>query len=947
MSSQRELVEELFEAALAVDEGERDAFLDGMCSGDSVLRRMVEDLLVEDVRAGSFLQHPLLSFSNKAKINARPTVETTRASEGIRSTQLPDSIGQFKAGQTLMDRFVVVRFIAKGGMGEVYEVEDRFLQGAHVALKTILPQIADDLNLQQRFKQEVLLTRLVIHPNLCPIYDIFRCEQPPPGFLFLTMKLLPGQTLAKRLHESVPISAAEGIAILKRMAAGLAAIHAAGIVHRDIKPNNVMLDGGGADVRLWITDFGLARANEMETTFSGCGTAAGTPAYMAPELFLGQPPSKASDLYAFGVVMHEVFTGKKPGRAEDGTSVVVSPRLRSLEVPPFCIQLITDCLSHDPKQRCETFERALDVLDLKSMPGTSKYQSGNMWTRRRFAGTAVAAVCAMAGGTWLEWDRLDNLLHPLPRKRFVALLDWPNTSDNHAVPMLTGVLTAIESELARAEAVDRDLFLILPEGVSKNLAKVTHLTQVCDPLGANLVLAASGLFGPKHFQLFLRLLDPSSNQPLRGKKLTCALNEMTTLPGKAVEAAASMLNLSQYLHASERREQGTQSPAAFSAFQSAESLMLEPNDTGLDGAIDKYKQAVELDPHYAIAHASLARAFGRLYALHHDPAAIDLARGNCEVALALNPDLVEGHLALALVLQLTGDTQGALNEIGKALSLDPSNARARVWQAQIYTRLNRWADAEQTLHRVLKDRPNYWLAYNELGFLLDQEGKYQESIESFRAASLAAPRNSLALSNLGGEYLQVGDFAEATECLKRSLTLKPDFDQAAANTSLALRYQGKYEEALPFAQKAVVLNPSDDANWLELGDCYSSLRHHESDAKEAYLRAERETERHLRTNSKDGLSWMLLALYQIKSGSPQNALSMVQKAESLGANDMNSQIYKARILELLGDRPQALATIAICFRKGASPLQLTPFPDLQSLRKDPRYRQLLKSKSIS
>jgi tetratricopeptide (TPR) repeat protein len=513
--------------------------------------------------------------------------------------------------------------------------------------------------------------------------------------------------------------------------------------------------------------------------------------------------------------------------------------------------------------------------------------------------------------------------------------------------MLTGVLTAIESELARAEAVDRDLFLILPEHVSKDLASATHLTEVCDPLGANLVLAASGLFGPKHFQLFLRLLDPSSNQPLRGKKLTCSLAEMTTLPGRAVEAAASMLNLSQYLHSNERMEQGTQSPAAFSAFQSAETLVMDPDDAGLDAAIDKYKQAVELDPHYAIAHAKLARAFCRLYVLHHDPAAIDLARGNCQVALALDPNLFEGHLALASVFEQTGNSQGALNEIGKGLSLDPSNARARVWQAQIYTRLNRWADAEQTLHRVLKDRPNYWLAYNELGFLLDSEGKYQESIAAFRAASLAAPRNSLALSNLGAEYLEVGDFAEATECLKRSLALKPDFDQAAANTSLSLRYQGKYEEALPFAQKAVALNPSDDLNWLELGDCYSSLRHRESDARQAYVGAAKETERHLRTNAKDGPSWMLLALYQIKSGSPQNALSLIEKAESLGADDMNSQLYKARILELLGNRQGALATLAVCFRKGASPLQVAPFPDLQLLRKDPRYQEMLKSKSVS
>jgi tetratricopeptide (TPR) repeat protein len=201
----------------------------------------------------------------------------------------------------------------------------------------------------------------------------------------------------------------------------------------------------------------------------------------------------------------------------------------------------------------------------------------------------------------------------------------------------------------------------------------------------------------------------------------------------------------------------------------------------------------------------------------------------------------------------------------------------------------------------------------------------------------------MAFGNLGGAYLQIGDFAQATESLKKSLALNPSDDLAAANTSQALRCQGKPGEALPYAQKATELNPTEDTNWLELGDCYSSLRNREKEAKVAYRRAAQETEKHLRTDPTNGASVMLLALYQVKSGNSQNALALIKKAESLGANDMDSQLYKARILELLGQRDQALATLAACFRKGATPLQFEPFPDMDSLRKDPRYQKIQRS----
>ncbi|HYK37808.1 protein kinase domain-containing protein [Alloacidobacterium sp.] len=904
---------------------------------------MVEDLLAQDAQAGSFLLHPPFDFFHKEMMNGASIAETPNSLGNKDASSTQAAVGTLPTGQELISRFVVIRFIAKGGMGEVYEVEDRFLQGVRVALKTILPHMADDPALNQRFEREVMLAREVVHPNLCPIYDIFHCDE-PPNLLFLTMKLLPGETLAARFNRTGTIFAEEAAAILEQLVAGVAAIHAAGIIHRDIKPNNIMLDGSGRDVRLWITDFGLARAFETETTLPGRWTVVGTPAYMAPELFLGRPPTQASDLFALGVVLHEVFTGQKPAADRDNSSIAVSPQLKSAEVPAFCSRLITECLSEDPKRRCQAFDRALSAMGEK----TSHGRANSLWSRRHFVGASISAVCLAGGAAWWDWEKIEDFLHPLPRKRFVALLNWPNTSDVHVTPMLTGVLNAIKSELVRAEAFDRDLFVISPEDVNSDITKAEDLKTVCDPLGANLALAASGIMGSRHFELILRLLDPVTGRPLRQKTLACAMAEITELPARAVEAATSLLNLTQYLKkSSDRTEPGTQSTAAFAVFQQAETMRKQPNDAGLNNAIEKYKEALDLDPRYAMAHAKLAQAYFRQYWIQRNPSALELARGNCDRALALEPGLVEGHLARSLVLEYTGDKQGALDEIAKALTLDPSDPKALLWQAEIYERLNRWSDAEKTYRRVLDERPNSWVIYNEFGTFLQEQGRFREAIQAFRDATTAAPGSALALSSLGTAYLQTGDFAAATESLKKSLALAPNADYAVVNISLALRYQGKYKDALPYALRAVQIDPGNDANWLELGDCYSSLPKRQDEARSAYLRAAKEAERHLQTDQTDGPSWMLLALYRVKLGDSQNALSLIQKAESLGAGDMDSQLYKARILEQIGRRDEALSTLAACFQKGASAWQITPFPDMQALRKDARYRQMVQSRATN
>src|SRR6202034_1123325 len=322
MTDPGQSAEELFGEALELPPESRSAFLDRACGHDPELRRLLEQLLMEDARAGSFLAHPAFTPDGTGTLSAAGP---------------PTSPGRFQSGQLIAGRFAIVRFIARGGLGEVYEAKDQFLQDASVALKIIRPEIAADATASARFQQEVVLARKVVHSNLCPIYEIFRCDQPAPPFLFLSMRLLQGQTLYARFQQSAKLEPGEAVNICNQLLAGVAALHAGGIIHRDLKPNNVMLETGSSHVS--IMDFGLARPQDSEHTLLGSGVIAGTPGYMAPEMLRGERPTKATDLFALGIVLHQVLTGERPV-VSGGMEVAPLPGLRSARAPVQLLQAV-------------------------------------------------------------------------------------------------------------------------------------------------------------------------------------------------------------------------------------------------------------------------------------------------------------------------------------------------------------------------------------------------------------------------------------------------------------------------------------------------------------------------------------------------------------------------------------------------------------------------------
>jgi serine/threonine protein kinase len=242
-------------------------------------------------------------------------------------------------GDKLADRYRIVRFIARGGMGEVYEAEDEML-GTRVAMKTIAATIADNPQAARRLKQEVSLARLITHPNVCRIFDLGvhggGTDRPGAGVLFFTMELLTGVSLAQRLSEHGRLSTEAALPIVMGMAAALSAAHRAGVVHRDFKSDNVMLASEADGERIVVTDFGLARHTATATLDSlEARGLEGTLAYMSPEQLEGQSARQPADIYALGLVMYEMLTGELPCAPKPGGHWLPAAWRRAVEpVPP-------------------------------------------------------------------------------------------------------------------------------------------------------------------------------------------------------------------------------------------------------------------------------------------------------------------------------------------------------------------------------------------------------------------------------------------------------------------------------------------------------------------------------------------------------------------------------------------------------------------------------------
>lgn len=592
-----------------------------------------------------------------------------------------EAMPSFTPGTLVAQRYRIVRFIARGGMGEVYEVEDLELR-EHVALKTVRPEVAQDETAIERFRREIQLARRVTHPNVCRIFDVshHRPEGGAEGVIFLTMELLRGETLAERLRRTGPLPPDAALPIVRQISDALHAAHQVGVVHRDLKPGNVVLVESRGGVRAVVTDFGLARQEKGEdprsATLTGATGVVGTPAYLAPEQVEGKESTPSVDVYALGIVLYEMLTGTVPFLGDNALSTAVkrlqeappSPRVHMPGLAPHWEAAILRCLAREPAGRFATAPDLVEALKNPQAPQASAASPGpapvppsasavrpaarpaSQPRRHRlqiglFAALVLVAV-AVGAIRFQQWrarqvepqQRLAQLTERVTPRRSVAVLGFKNLTGTPGTEWLsTGLAEMLSTELgaggklrivagenvARAK-VELDL------GESESLAPDT-LLRLHTLLGTDAVILGSyaTVEGPagRTIRLDLRLQDATRGDTTARVAETAGEAELFALVGRAGEKLRRELGVNEGTGRIARVSLAANPEAARLYAEGIQKLRLfDPV-----GARDLLARAASADPRNALARSGLSAAWAALgydgKAREEAKAALDLAEG--------------------------------------------------------------------------------------------------------------------------------------------------------------------------------------------------------------------------------------------------------------------------------------------------------------------------------
>jgi serine/threonine protein kinase/tetratricopeptide (TPR) repeat protein len=855
--------------------------------------------------------------------------------------------------------------LGAGGMGVVYKALDLKLQRT-VALKFLPPEVHAGEKDKERFLKEAQTASSLDHTHIGVIHGI---EESSDGRTFIVMAYYEGESLAQKLKTG-PLGFRDAVDMAIQIGEGLAEAHAHHIVHRDVKPSNVMITRQGVAK---IVDFGLARI-VMTPTATQTGGTTGTVGYMSPEQVVGKGVDQRADIWALGVVLAEMLTGQNPFRRDSVPSIIVAimnePPTPMDGVPPELQQIVYRALAKDTAKRYQTCAEMLTDLRAvrdrlpesaaaadPSAPTRSirpadfqKYveqASNSAWSpaprkrmNLRWAVAVVAGLLVAAGSL---------LFNPSVREKFagsiaassqkhIAVLPFDNIGNNPANEALAeGLMDSLAGKLSNLDVGQQSLWVVPASEVRRR--KVSDPESALRDLGATLAVKGSIQRDGQDVHLTVNLIDTKNMRQIGSASVEDRAGDLATVQDEAVSRLARLMHITVTADML-RNTGGSVTPAAYEDYLKALGYMQRYDKPGnLDSAIDALNSAVKTDPRFAVAYAQLGEAFRLKYKVDQNQKWLDEAAANCQKAAQLNDALPAVYVTLARIHEAGGKHDLALQEFQRALQLNPRDADALGGIAHANEASGRVAEAEAAFQKAAALRPDNWDGADELANFYNRQGKYAEAIVQYRRAIDMTPDNAQVYSNLAAAYLNRGtapDLPEAEKALKKSIDLSPSYP-AYANLGILYMQEKRFAEAASVTEQALQLNKQDFMVWNNLLVAAEWLKdkNRADAAREQMLNL---VQRAAQSRPKDPLPQSVLALLYSQTGFNEKALTRIRAALALGPDDPQVLANVGGAYENLHDRRKALETIHKALEKGYPLEEVKNDPELQELITDPNFR---------
>jgi serine/threonine protein kinase/tetratricopeptide (TPR) repeat protein len=696
-------------------------------------------------------------------------------------------------GKTI-SHYKILEKLGEGGMGVVYKAQDIKLQRL-VALKFLPPHIAEHPEEKARFIHEARSASSLNHPNVTTIHGI---EESPEG-LFIVMEFVEGRTL-KQVIEEETLSIKKVLDIGIQICEGLAIAHEKGIVHRDIKSDNIMLTPRG---QVKIMDFGLAKL-KGSTKITQTGSTLGTASFMSPEQASGEDVDQRSDIFSYGVVLYEMITGQLPFKGDHEAAIIYSivnetpePLARyKTGVPGELQRIVNKALAKDKNVR---YQHAGDLLvDLKSLfreeiPTTPKKPRRDLWNR--YVVTSALAILAIIAGYWIvKTYVLEKAGKQESGRKMLAVLPFENLGAPEQEYFASGITDEITTQLAKVSGLGViSRTSVLPY---KNTRKT--IQQIGKELGVQYLLEGTILwdkFGvTNRVRINPQLIRVKDGTHVWAESYDRVLEQIFALQSDIAEKVASALNIT-LLQAEQRyiATKPTENLEAYEYYLRGKDYWdrLHNEQDNLI-VIEMYEKAVEIDPGFALAYASLSWAHTRMFWYYYDRTDERLykAKEAVDRALELKPDLPEAHLAFGYYYY---------------------------WGSWDYDHaLEQFAIAQ-------KGQPNNSDLFQAIAFVQRRQGKWEQAVTNLKKAVELDPRLPGIVSEVALTDQYMRNYAEALYYIDRAITLAPDWPSFYSNKAwLYLVSEGDTKKARKVLQEAAgkvdVSQLAPDLVWLDVLD---------------------------------------------------------------------------------------------------------------------------------